>query len=46
MTGAPPLRVVVEPNVFISAIITPDGALGAMTNLIDDGTLVPLVRTW
>lgn len=43
MNGAPPRRVVIDPNVFISATITPDGATGAIFDLIDDGTLVPIV---
>lgn len=43
MSGAPPLRVVIEPNVFISATITPNGTLGPIINLIDDGALVPVV---
>ena len=32
-----------DPNVFISATITPNGALGPLISLIDDGTLVPVV---
>lgn len=43
MSGAPPHRVVIDPNVFISATITPKGALGPFLGLIDDGTLVPVV---
>lgn len=43
MSGAPPRRVVIDPNVFISATITPNGALGPIIGLIDDGTLVPVV---
>lgn len=43
MSGAPPRRVVIYPNVFISATITPNGALGPIIGLIDDGTLVPVV---
>lgn len=43
MSGAPPHRVVIDPNVFISATITPTGALGPIIRLIDDGTLVPVV---
>lgn len=43
MTGAPPRRIVIDPNVFISATITPSGAPGAILGLIDDGTLVPTV---
>lgn len=43
MSGAPPHRVVIDPNVFISATITPNGALGPILRLIDDGTLVPVV---
>lgn len=42
MSGAPH-RIVVDPNVFISATITPDGALGSVFGLIDQGTLVPIV---
>ena len=41
MNGAPPRRIVIDPNVFISATITPAGAPGAILSLIDDGTLVP-----
>ena len=36
-------RVVIDPNVLISATITPRGALGPILHLIDDGTLVPVV---
>lgn len=43
MSGAPPRRVVIDPNVFISATITPNGSLGPIISLIDDGTLVPVV---
>lgn len=43
MTGSPPRRVVLDPNVFISATITPSGVLGPIIGLIDDGTLVPVV---
>ena len=43
MSGAPPHRVVIDPNVFVSATITPSGALGPILSLIDDGTLVPVV---
>lgn len=43
MSGAPPHRVVIDPNVFISATITPNGALGPILDLIDKGTLVPVV---
>lgn len=43
MSGAPPRRVVIDPNVFVSATITPNGALGPIIELIDDGTLVPVV---
>ncbi len=43
MSGDPPRRVVIDPNVFISATITPNGALGPIINLIDDGTLLPVV---
>ena len=43
MSGAPPRRVVIDPNVFISATITPNGALGLIIRLIDEGTLVPVV---
>lgn len=43
MSGAPARRVVIDPNVFISATITPNGALGPIISLVDDGTLVPVV---
>ncbi len=43
MSGGPPRRVVIDPNVFISATITPRGALGPIIGLIDDGMLVPVV---
>jgi len=43
VSGAPPHRVVIDPNVFISATITPNGALGPILSLIDRGTLVPVV---
>lgn len=43
MRGAPPRRVVIDPNVFISATITPNGALGPVLNLIDSGLLLPVV---
>lgn len=43
MSDAHPRRVVIDPNVFISATITPNGALGQILQLIDDGTLVPVV---
>lgn len=43
MSGAPPHRIVIDPNVLISATITPNGALGPVISLIDDGTLVPVV---
>ncbi|WP_340538261.1 putative toxin-antitoxin system toxin component, PIN family [Nocardioides sp. GXZ039] len=43
MSGAPPRRVVIDPNVFVSATITPAGGLGPLIGLIDDGTLVPVV---
>lgn len=43
MSDARPHRVVIDPNVFISATITPNGALGSIIRLIDDGTLVPVV---
>lgn len=43
MTGAPPRRVVIDANVFVSATITPAGALGTILTLIDDGVLVPVV---
>jgi putative PIN family toxin of toxin-antitoxin system len=41
--GTPPHRVVIDPNVFVSATITPKGALGPIVALIDDGVLVPVV---
>jgi uncharacterized protein len=43
MTSAPPRRVVLDPNVLISAAITPTGSLGRIVTLIDAGTVVPLV---
>ncbi|MDR1998405.1 MAG: putative toxin-antitoxin system toxin component, PIN family [Frankiaceae bacterium] len=45
MTGdqLPALRVVIDPNVLISATITPRGALGQIIGLIDSGTVVPVV---
>ena len=43
MRGAPPHRVVIDPNVFVSATITPTGALGPILTLIDDGVIVPVV---
>lgn len=43
MTSAPPRRVVLDPNVLISAAITPTGSLGRIVALIDAGTVVPLV---
>lgn len=43
MRGAPPHRVVIDPNVFVSATITPSGALGPILTLIDDGVIVPVV---
>ena len=43
MRGAPPHRVVIDPNVFVSATITPSGALGPILSLIDGGVIVPVV---
>lgn len=43
MSGAQTHRVVIDPNVFVSATITPNGALGPILDLIDRGTLVPVV---
>ena len=43
MSGASPHRVVIDHNVFISATITPDGALGPIISLVDEGVLVPVV---
>lgn len=43
MTSASPHRVVIDPNVFISATITPAGALGPILSLIDAGVLVAAV---
>jgi uncharacterized protein len=43
VSGAPPRRVVIDPNVFVSATITPNGALGPIISLIDNGVLVPAV---
>lgn len=34
---------VIDPNVFVSAVITPNGALGQIIKLIDAGVLVPVV---
>lgn len=42
MTSAPPRRVVLDPNVLISAAITPTGSLGRIVTLIDVGAVVPL----
>lgn len=33
----------IDPNVFVSATITPNGVLGPILDLIDEGTLVPVV---
>lgn len=33
----------IDPNVFISATITPNGALGPIIGFIDSGTLLPVV---
>ena len=41
--GQPPIRVVLDPNVLVSAAITPAGALGRIVALIDAGTIVPIV---
>lgn len=38
-----PRRIVIDPNVFISATIKPKGTLGSIISLIDDGTLLPVV---
>ena len=38
-----PLRVVLDPNVLVSAAITPAGALGQIVTLIDSGSVVPVV---
>ncbi len=43
MSGAPPHRIIIDPNVFVSATITPNGALGPILGLVDDGVLVPIV---
>lgn len=43
MSSASPHRVVIDPNVFVSATITPNGALGSIIGLIDHGVLVPVV---
>ena len=37
MSDAPPRRVVIDPNVFISATITPRGALGPVLEVIASG---------
>lgn len=39
MTATPPHRVVLDPNVLVSAAITPAGALGRIITLIDAGTV-------
>lgn len=38
-----PWRVVLDPNVLVSAVITPSGATGQIVTLIDTGTLVPIL---
>lgn len=38
-----PRRIVVDPNVLVSAAITPSGATAAVTDLIDAGIIVPIV---
>jgi putative PIN family toxin of toxin-antitoxin system len=43
VSGAAPHRIVIDPHVFVSATITPAGALGPIIGLIDDGTLVPVL---
>jgi putative PIN family toxin of toxin-antitoxin system len=43
VSGDSPRRVVIDPNVFVSATITPDGALGRIISVIDTGALVPVV---
>jgi putative PIN family toxin of toxin-antitoxin system len=42
MTSARPRRVVLDPNVLISAAIAPTGSLGRIITLIDVGAVVPL----
>ncbi|MGH3260467.1 MAG: PIN domain-containing protein [Trebonia sp.] len=39
----PPHRIVLDPNVVVSAAITPAGAPGRISQLIDAGVLVPVV---
>lgn len=39
----PPRRIVLDPNVVVSAAITPEGAPGRIIRLIDAGVLVPVV---
>jgi putative PIN family toxin of toxin-antitoxin system len=39
----PPRRIVLDPNVVVSAAITPAGAPGRITQLIDAGVLIPIV---
>lgn len=43
MTSTPPQRVVIDPNVFVSAAITPAGQLRRILTLSDTGTIAPLV---
>lgn len=43
MNITPPHRVVIDPNVFVSAVITPAGALGPLLSAIDDGIVLPVV---
>ncbi len=38
-----PRRVVIDPNVLVSAAITPSGATAAVTDLVDAGIIVPIV---
>lgn len=39
----PPYRVVIDPNVYISAAITTSGATARILDMIDAGTIVPVV---
>lgn len=38
-----PRRIVIDPNVLVSAAITPSGSTAAITDLIDAGIIVPIV---
>ena len=43
MTSAPPRRVVIDPNVFVSTAITPAGHLRRILTLSDSGAVTPIV---